>query len=67
LNIIIGIARGVMYSMKIYDLRLSIEISIKTSNILLDDAMNPKISDFGLAKLFGEDQTQGDSKRIVGT
>ncbi|XP_048333964.2 cysteine-rich receptor-like protein kinase 10 [Ziziphus jujuba] len=29
--------------------------------------MNPKISDFGLAKIFGVDQTQGNTSRIVGT
>ncbi|KAJ8442268.1 hypothetical protein Cgig2_011191 [Carnegiea gigantea] len=66
LNIIVGVARGLMYLHE--DSRLKvIHRDLKTSNILLDDSMNPNISDFGLAKLFGEGQTQGDTKRIVGT
>ena len=40
---------------------------LKASNILLDNNMNPKFSNFGLAKKFGGDQTEAETNRIVGT
>ncbi|XP_050371701.1 G-type lectin S-receptor-like serine/threonine-protein kinase At1g11410 [Argentina anserina] len=65
-DIINGIARGILYLHE--DSRLKIiHRDIKASNILLDSTMNPNISDFGLAKLIGEDQLQANTNRVIGT
>ncbi|KAK4545385.1 hypothetical protein RGQ29_032953, partial [Quercus rubra] len=65
-KIIGGIARGLLYLHEDSRMRI-IHRDLKASNILLDDEMNPKISDFGMAKLFLLEQTQANTSRIVGT
>jgi serine/threonine protein kinase len=65
-KIIEGISRGLHYLHEESRLRI-IHRDLKVSNILLDKDMNPKISDFGLARFFEEDQTHNDTNVIAGT
>ncbi|KAL7243937.1 hypothetical protein ACSBR1_016204 [Camellia fascicularis] len=65
-HIIQGIARGILYLHCDSCLRV-IHRDLKASNILLDDDMNPKISDFGLARTFRVTQELANTHRVVGT
>lgn len=40
---------------------------LKASNILLDDQLNTKNSDFGMARIFGVNESGANTNRIVGT
>ncbi|XP_040998253.1 G-type lectin S-receptor-like serine/threonine-protein kinase CES101 [Juglans microcarpa x Juglans regia] len=65
-HIIEGITQGLLYLQE-YSRLTIIPQDLKASNILLDNEIKPKISDFGMANIFSKDEHEANTGRIVGT
>uniref|UniRef100_A0A8R7QH24 Uncharacterized protein n=3 Tax=Triticum urartu TaxID=4572 RepID=A0A8R7QH24_TRIUA len=62
-KIIKGICEGLQY---LHENHI-VHLDLKPANILLDDSMTPKLTDFGLSRCFDENQSQDITKTIIGT
>ncbi|VAH72043.1 hypothetical protein VPH35_049584 [Triticum aestivum] len=62
-KIIKGIYQGLAF---LHSINI-VHMDLKPENILLDDKMIPKIADFGLSRLFGQEQTRMKTQNVVGS
>jgi serine/threonine protein kinase len=62
-KIIKGICKGLVF---VHSIGI-VHMDLKPQNILLDDKMVPKIADFGLSRLFGQEQTRMNTQNVVGS
>ena len=62
-KIIKGICKGLAF---VHEINI-VHMDLKPENILLDDKMVPKIADFGLSRLFGQEQTRMNTQNVVGS
>ncbi|XP_031120598.1 probable leucine-rich repeat receptor-like serine/threonine-protein kinase At3g14840 isoform X1 [Ipomoea triloba] len=65
-RICIGIAKGLVFMHEESEIKI-VHRDIKSTNVLLDKELNPKISDFGLAKHDDDDEKTHISTRVAGT
>lgn len=65
-RIVQGICNGLHFLHKEMDQPV-VHMDLKPENILLGDNMVPKIADFGLSRLFGQEQTRMNTQNVVGS
>ncbi|GLT59242.1 hypothetical protein SLA2020_320720 [Shorea laevis] len=65
-EIAIGVGRGIEYLHRGFEMQI-LHFDIKPHNVLLDENFNPKISDFGLAKLYSADDSVVSLTAVRGT
>uniref|UniRef100_A0A0D9XXT6 non-specific serine/threonine protein kinase n=1 Tax=Leersia perrieri TaxID=77586 RepID=A0A0D9XXT6_9ORYZ len=66
LRVVLGAAKGIAYLHELAEPPI-IHRDIKSSNVLLDERLNAKVSDFGLSKLLGEDGRGQITTQVKGT